>query len=136
MNHIDITLYINEIRLRALSDALGNKTADTVEDKLMEAFDVLYQEYVPDDVRSEIEARIEREDADEQARLEAKRQFAVYHIRENDEDYHFTSDYFKTPMQAALLALAIPLITAIPIRRPVNEPGPVVMAYRSISSGL
>ncbi len=42
MNHVDITLYINEYRLRALSDALGNKTADTVEDKLMEAFDMLY----------------------------------------------------------------------------------------------
>ena len=101
MNHVDVTLYINEYRLRALSDALGNKTADTVEDKLLEAFDMLYQEHVPDEKRSEIESRIEREDADEQARLEAKRQFAVYHIRENDEDYHFTSDYFKTPMQAA-----------------------------------
>lgn len=101
MNHVDITLYINEYRLRALSDALGNKTADTVEDKLMEAFDMLYQEHVPDEIRSEIESRIEREDAAEQARLEAKRNFAVYHIRENGEDYHFTSDYFKTPMQAA-----------------------------------
>jgi len=101
MNHIDITLYINELRLRALSDALGNKTADTVEDKLMEAFDILYQEHVPDDVRSEIEARIEREDADERARIEAKRRFAVYHIRENGGDYHLTSDHFRTPMQAA-----------------------------------
>ena len=101
MNHVDITLYINEYRLRALSDALGNKIADTVEDKLMEAFGMLYQEHVPDEIRSEIESRIEREDAAEQARLEAKRNFAVYHIRENSEDYHFTSDYFKTPMQAA-----------------------------------
>ena len=101
MNYVDITLDINEHRLRALSDALGNKTADTVEDKLMEAFDMLYQEHVPDEIRSDIESRIEREDAAEQARLEAKRNFAVYHIRENGEDYHFTSNYFKTPMQAA-----------------------------------
>lgn len=28
-------------------------------------------------------------------------EFAVYHIRENGEDSHFTSEYFKTPMQAA-----------------------------------
>ncbi|MCI8388175.1 MAG: hypothetical protein HFE63_06905 [Clostridiales bacterium] len=85
MNHVDITLYINEYRLSALSDALGNKTADTVEDKLMEAFDMLYQEHVPDAIRSNIELRIEREDAAEQERLEAKRNFAVYHIRESSD---------------------------------------------------
>lgn len=101
MNHVDITLYINEYRLRALSDALGNKTADTVEEKLMEAFDMLCQEYVPDDVRAGIESQIEREDEIERARYEAKRKFAVYHIHENGEDYHFTNDYFRTPMQAA-----------------------------------
>lgn len=101
MNDIDITLYLNEYRVRALADALGSQTAETVEDKLTEAFDTLYQEYVPDEQRASIEARIEREDAAEQARLEAARRFAVYHIRENDDDCHFTSDYFLSPMQAA-----------------------------------
>lgn len=101
MNDIDITLYLNAYRVRALADALGNQTAETVEDKLTEAFDTLYQEYVPDEQRASIEARIEREDAAEQARLEAARRFAVYHIRENDDDCHFTSDYFLSPMQAA-----------------------------------
>ena len=101
MNDIDITLYLNAYRVRALADALGNQTAETVEDKLTEAFDTLYQEYVPDEQRASIEATIEREDAAEQARLEAARRFAVYHIRENGDDCHFTSDYFHTPMQAA-----------------------------------
>ena len=101
MNDIDITLYLNEYRVRALADALGNQTAETVEDKLAEAFDMLYQDYVPDEQRASIEARIEREDAAEQARLEAARRFAVYHIRENGDDCHFTSDYFLSPMQAA-----------------------------------
>ena len=101
MKDIDITLYLNEYRVRALADALGNQTAETVEDKLTEAFDTLYQEYVPDEQRASIEARIERENAAEQARLEAARRFAVYHIRENDDDCHFTSDYFLSPMQAA-----------------------------------
>lgn len=101
MNDIDITLYLNEYRVRALADALGSQTAETVEDKLTEAFDTLYQEYIPDEQRASIEARIEREDAAEQARLEAARRFAVYHIRENDDDCHFTSDYFLSPMQAA-----------------------------------
>ena len=62
---------------------------------------MLYQDYVPDEQRASIEARIEREDAAEQARLEAARRFAVYHIRENGDDCHFTSDYFLSPMQAA-----------------------------------
>lgn len=101
MNDIDITLYLNEYRVRALADALGSQTAETVENKLTEAFDTLYQEYVPDEQRASIEARIEREDAAEQARLEAARRFAVYHIRENGDDCHFTSDYFLSPMQAA-----------------------------------
>ena len=101
MNDIDITLYLNAYRVRALADALGDQTAETVEDKLTEAFDTLYQEYVPDEQRASIEARIERENAAEQARLEAARRFAVYHIRENGDDCHFTSDYFLSPMQAA-----------------------------------
>ena len=101
MNAIDITLYLNADRVRALAEALGEQTAETVEDKLAEAFDTLYQEYVPDEQRASIEARIEREDAAEQARLEASRRFAVYHIRENGEDRHFTSDYCLSPMQAA-----------------------------------
>ena len=101
MNDIDITLYLNAYRVRALADALGDQTAETVEDKLTEVFDTLYQEYVPDEQRASIEARIERENAAEQARLEAARRFAVYHIRENGDDCHFTSDHFLSPMQAA-----------------------------------
>lgn len=101
MNDIDITLFLNEYRVKALEEALGNRTAETIEDKLSEAFDVLYQEYVDDEQRASIEAKIECEEAAEQARIEAKRRFAVYHVRENGEDYHFTSDHFRSPMQAA-----------------------------------
>lgn len=103
MSDIDITLYLNADRVRALADALGDQTAETVEDKLTEAFDTLYQDYVPDELRATIEAKIEREDAAVQARLEADRRFAVYHIRENGEDCHFTSDYFRTPPPTLLL---------------------------------
>ena len=42
MNDIDITLYLNAYRVRALADALGDQTAETVDDKLAEAFDTLY----------------------------------------------------------------------------------------------
>lgn len=88
MNDIDITLFLNEYRVKALEEALGNRTAETIEDKLSEAFDVLYQEYVDDEQRASIEAKIECEEAAEQARIEAKRRFAVYHVREDGEDYH------------------------------------------------
>lgn len=111
MNDIDITLFLNEYRVKALEEALGNRTAETIEDKLSEAFDVLYQEYVDDEQRASIEAKIECEEAAEQARIEAKRRFAVYHVRENGEDYHFTSDHFRSPMQAAY-DLALRWLTA------------------------
>lgn len=101
MNHVDITLYLNEYRVKALSDALREKTAETVEDKLCEAFDALYQQYVPAEDIAQLEASIELKEAVEREAAESARRFAVYHVRENDEDYHFTSDYFKTPMQAA-----------------------------------
>ena len=101
MNDIDITLFLNEYRVKALEEALGKQAAETIEDKLSEAFDVLYQEYVDDEQRASIEAKIECEEAAEQARIEAKRRFAIYHVRENGEDYHFTSDHFRSPMQAA-----------------------------------
>ena len=101
MNDVDITLYLNKYRVKALEEALGKRTAETIEDKLSEAFDVLYQGYVDDEQRASIEAKIECEEAAEQARIEAKRRFAVYHVREDGEDYHFTSDHFRSPMQAA-----------------------------------
>ena len=69
MSDIDITLYLNEYRVRALADALGSQTAETVEDKLTEAFDTLYQDYVPDELRATIEAKIEREDERSAPRL-------------------------------------------------------------------
>ena len=34
MNDIDITLYLNEYRVRALAEALGSQTAETVEDNV------------------------------------------------------------------------------------------------------
>lgn len=42
MNDVDITLYLNKYRVKALEEALGKRTAETIEDKLSEAFDVLY----------------------------------------------------------------------------------------------
>ena len=38
MNDVDITLYLNKYRVKALEEALGKRTAETIEDKLSEAF--------------------------------------------------------------------------------------------------
>lgn len=35
MSDIDITLYLNEYRVRALAEALGSQTAETVEDNVL-----------------------------------------------------------------------------------------------------
>ncbi len=101
MTNIDIVLCLNEYRVQALANALGSQTAETVVDKLAEYFDILYQEYVSSEQRAAVEAKIECEESAEQVPLEASRNFAVFHIRENGEDYHFTSDCFRSPMQAA-----------------------------------
>ena len=101
MSDIYITMYLNKYYVQALANALGNQTASTVEDKMIEVFDMLYQEYVPDEQCASIESMIEREDAAEQTRLKAKQHFASYHIRENGGGYHFASNCFSTPMQAA-----------------------------------
>ena len=61
MNDVDITLYLNKYRVKALEKALGKRTAETIEDKLSEAFDVLYQENVDDEQRASIEPKIECE---------------------------------------------------------------------------
>lgn len=72
MSDIYITMYLNKYYVQALANALGNQTASTVEDKMIEVFDMLYQEYVPDEQCASIESMIEREDAAEQTRLKAK----------------------------------------------------------------
>ena len=46
MNHVEITLYINELRLRAVEEALARE-GKSVEEKLKEHIANLYEEIVP-----------------------------------------------------------------------------------------
>ena len=100
MNSIEIPIYIEARRLQAVRDALA---ADglTVEDKLHETFNFLYEQLVPAEHRTVIEAEIQKEEADAAAALETRRRFSVIHVRENGEDAHFTSDLFRSFMPAA-----------------------------------
>lgn len=100
MTDLDITLYFNELRLKAVKDALA---ADglTVEDKMKEAFKFLYEQLVPYEQQTAIEAQIEETEKAERAEREAKKRFAVYHVNENGSDRYFTSEHFLSFRSAA-----------------------------------
>jgi len=100
MNHVEITLYINELRLRAVEEALARE-GKSVEEKLKEHFAFLYEEIVPAEQQLCIEAEIEKNDAAEKAEAEARRRFGVFRIHENGESSFFTSELFQTLMASA-----------------------------------
>lgn len=100
MKHTEISIYVNELRLKAVRDELATDGL-TVEDKMKEAFNFLYEQLVPVEKQTSIEAEIERISAAEQAEHEAKRQFAVYRVCENGEDRYFTSEHFLSYRSAA-----------------------------------
>ena len=59
MNHVEVTLYFNELRLRAVEQALADDGM-TLEDKLKEHFAFLYDQLVPPEKQLGIEAEIGR----------------------------------------------------------------------------
>lgn len=100
MNHIEISLYLNELRLKAVKSVLAQE-GFTIEDKLNESFNFLYEQLVPYEQQTAIEAQIEKIDEAERSEREAKRRFAVFHICENGEDAYFTSQHFLNFRSAA-----------------------------------
>lgn len=100
MKQTKISLYFNELRVKVVKDALA---ADryTIEDKMKEAFDFMYEQFLPYEQQTAIEAQIEETEKAEEAEREAKRQFAVYHVSENGEDAYFTSNHFLSFRSAA-----------------------------------
>lgn len=101
INYQKVTLAFEHRRLQALQSALEESTGESVSMRLLGAFDELYQQYVPEEQRAAIEAEITKDEIIEKAEVEAKRRFAVFHIREGGEDAIFRSDIFKSPMLAA-----------------------------------
>ena len=100
MNHIEVTLYFNELRLRAVEQALADDGM-TLEDKLKEHFGFLYEQLVPAEQQLGIEAEIEQIEAAENAEKEARRRFGVFHIHENGSDRYFTSELFQSLLSSA-----------------------------------
>lgn len=100
MNHVEINLFFNELRLRAVENALADEGL-TVEDEFKEHFKFLYEQLVPAEQQLSIEAEIEKIDAEEKAEIDSRRRFGVFHIRENNSDHYFTSDLFQSLMGTA-----------------------------------
>lgn len=100
MHDEEIVLYFNEHRLDALRINLTEQHTDLTKE-LYKALELLYEQNVPEEERNAVEQFIAEQEHEEAERREAERRFAVYHIRENGEDAHFTSEYFRSPMQAA-----------------------------------
>ena len=100
MNHVEVTLYFNELRLRALEDHL-NFDGTTLKDELGKQFDFLYEQYVPQEEQLAIEAEIEQIEAAENAEREARRKFGVFHVHENGSDRYFTSELFDSLLSTA-----------------------------------
>lgn len=100
MNHVEVTLYFNELQLKAVQEELASDGL-TLEDKLKEHFAFLYDQLVPPEKQLGIEAEIEQIEAQENAEREARRRFGVFHVRENSSDRYFTSELFDSLLSTA-----------------------------------
>ena len=100
MNNTEISLYFNELRLKAVKSALAQE-GFTIEDKLNESINFLYEQLVSYEQQTAIEAQIEKINEAERAEREAKRCFAVFHVRENKSEAYFTSEHFSSFRAAA-----------------------------------
>lgn len=90
----------NELRLREVQDELENRET-TIEEELHKAFKKIYEDVIPQDRRFELENKIQKIEEAERAELEAGKRFAVYHLHDADDDYHFIDETRNTFFGAA-----------------------------------
>lgn len=93
----EIKLEYNDHRLAALEKAL-NTQGKNIAEELLPELDLIYENQVSDEIRYEIEALISREEAE--ARM-SENCFAVYHLHDDFDDYHFTDEINNTFYDAA-----------------------------------
>lgn len=91
MSDVEITLFFNEHRLNRLNAILSERESNT-EQVLLDALNHIYEQTVPENERRDIENLIQRETQEEAERREAARRFAVIHLGDGDESFHFTTD--------------------------------------------
>lgn len=100
MNYIEQKLFFNELKYEALSKALGGLNS-SVEEELHKSFEQTYEMYVSRAQRERIDYRIAKAEEAEQAAAEAGRKFAVYHLHDGDDDYHFIDELRNSFLSAA-----------------------------------
>lgn len=93
----DIEIEYNDHRLAALEKALKAQDKN-ISEELLPELDSIYEKYVPDEIRYEVESLISREETE--LRL-SKDCFAVYHLHDDFDDYHFTDEFNNTFYDAA-----------------------------------
>ena len=102
MADIDVSIYYNEDRIEAMSRILHSQGLD-LKTAIQEQMDALYVKLVPEQERSEIDAKIALEHAQRMKELEASRRFAVVHLHDAQGDYHFISELHTSFLQSARL---------------------------------
>jgi len=95
-NDKDVTIWINEHRL----DALYSHGVD-VENDLAEFVDTMYNDFVPEDEREKIEARIQSEQEESDRETENSRQFALLTIVQDGESACYEYDNCNSILTAA-----------------------------------
>ena len=100
MNYVEQKLFFNELKYEAVSKVLADLDS-TVEEQLHRTFEDLYLNLISKETRANIDKRIADAEAAEQAAAEAGRRFAVYHLHDGNDDYHFVDELRNTFMSAA-----------------------------------
>ena len=95
MNSTEITIYFEEAKAAALKAVLAQE-GSTIESKLQESLRFLYEQLVPVEQQSAIDALIKAQEEQERQEAEARKRFAVFHVRENGENSYFTSQHFTS----------------------------------------
>lgn len=93
----DIKIEYNNHRLAALKEILSEQNKN-LEIELSSALDTLYEKYVPRKLKTDIASLIERENHELR---QTENCFAVYHLHDDFDDYHFTDEFNNTFYDAA-----------------------------------
>ena len=89
MTDVFLTLHLNERKVSALTDTVGI-SYETIEEKMLESFQSLYEQLVPENKRAEIDAEIRRQDL--QSAEEINHRLAVVHLHDKTDDIYFTTE--------------------------------------------
>lgn len=88
----DIKLEYNNHRLAVLKKILSEQDK-SLDAELVSALDTLYEKFVPEKLKAEIASLIARENTELH---QTENCFAVYHLHDDFDDYHFTDEFNKT----------------------------------------